>query len=76
MSIITQTNQEHSIGIDALCNALALPRATYYRNQKDDEKNISPAPIAPKNSLSGEEKEVILNLCVASDLLMKHLSNV
>lgn len=62
MSVITQVHQEHGISIDALCNALAFPRATYYRNQKDVEQNISSVTVAPKNSLSGEEKEVVLNL--------------
>ncbi len=62
MSIITQVNQEHSIAIDALCNALAISRATYYRNEKNDEKNISPITVTPKNSLSVEEKEEVLKL--------------
>jgi len=62
MSIITQINQEHSIAIDALCDVVAIPRATYYRNQQDDEKNNSAITIAPKNSLQEEEKQAILNL--------------
>jgi len=62
MSIITQINQEHNIAIDALCDAVAIPRATYYRNQQDDEKNSSEIVITPKNSLRDEEKQVILNL--------------
>ena len=62
MNIITQINQEHNIAIDALCDAVAIPRATYYRNQQDDEKNGSAIAITPKNSLQDEEKRVILNL--------------
>jgi hypothetical protein len=62
MNIITQINQQQDIAIDALCDAVAIPRATYYRNQQGEEKNISTIAITPKNSLRDGEKQAILNL--------------
>lgn len=63
MNIITQINQEHNIAIDALCDAVAIPRATYYRHQQGgEEKNSSTMASTPKNALRDEEKQAVLNL--------------
>lgn len=47
--------------MDALCAALSVPRATYYRHQIEKE-NIIKAPILSKNSLAKSEKKIILDL--------------
>ena len=47
--------------MDALCAALSVPRATYYRHQIEKE-NIIKAPILSKNSLEKSEKKIILDL--------------
>jgi transposase InsO family protein len=64
MSIITQTSRgEKSIAVDALCDALCVPRATYYRHQRGDREAHSVVPRkAPKNALSSMEKQRVLDL--------------
>jgi len=64
MSIITKTSQgEKSIAVDTLCDALCVPRATYYRHQHGDRDAHSVAPNkAPKNALSSEERQCVLDL--------------
>ena len=61
MSIITQINQDHNIAVDALCDAVAIPRSTYYRHQQSAEKNNLAIATAPKNSLRDEERQVVLD---------------
>lgn len=54
-------NESSGVAIDALCHALAVPRATYYRHQsKPHPSNHSQQ--APKNALSAQEKQQVLNL--------------
>lgn len=63
MKIITQANQEHGIAIDTLCDAINIPRATFYRHQNNQANKAAQAPlVAPKNALSAEEKQTVLNL--------------
>ncbi len=62
MSTITLVNQESSIPVDALCVALEVPRATYYRQQHRDERIALPRFKSPKNALSQDEKKVVLDL--------------
>ena len=47
--------------MDALCAALLVPRATYYRHQIEKKKIIR-APTISKNSLENAEKKIILDL--------------
>jgi len=62
MNIITQLSQENSIAVDALCHSLVIPRATYYRHQ-DNKIAVQTAPIKqPKNALSAEEEQIILEI--------------
>jgi putative transposase len=62
MNTITQLNDEKGAPVDGLCDALTIPRATYYwhLDNKEDEhreqKNIS------KNALNSEEKQIVLDL--------------
>jgi transposase InsO family protein len=62
MNTIRQLNHEQGAPVDTLCDALTIPRATYYWhvNSKEDEcieqKNIS------KNALNSEEKQIVLDL--------------
>jgi transposase InsO family protein len=62
MSDITLINQEKYIPIDALCHALEMPRATYYRHQKAKTDKAIKKPTPPKNALKLEEKQIILDL--------------
>ena len=68
MSIITQANLDTAISIDALCSALAIPRATYYRHldridqsQKVDLKIIVPKKLS-ENALSKQERQTVLDI--------------
>lgn len=59
MEQITQLNHEHNIPVDRLCDALAVPRATYYRRQD----TLSPAkPSPPGNAMAAEEKQMVLDI--------------
>lgn len=63
MQTITQMNHESQISVEALCDALLVPRATYYRHE--GEKTATTAEKKrpqPKNSLSEEEKQQVLDL--------------
>jgi hypothetical protein len=64
MMVITQVSQEKNVKVDALCDLLVLPRATYYRHQHDREiKPVSPSHAKPpKNALSGKEKQHVLDI--------------
>lgn len=62
MNAITSVNKESGIPIDALCKALGMPRATYYRHQYNDGEVEHSCRKSPKNALSGEEKQQVLNL--------------
>ena len=63
MSIITQLTQEKGIAVDALCNSLTVPRATYYRHQHDRQRaSVASRPKAPKNALSSEERQQVLDI--------------
>lgn len=62
MTAITFKNQENSIPLNALCEALGVSRATYYRQQHHDDQ-VTPARLKPlKNALSLDEKKVVLDL--------------
>ena len=75
MNIITQINQEHNIAIDALCDAVAIPRATYYRHQQGgEEKNSSTMASTPENVLRDEENKRSLTFYAAKELSIKHLT--
>jgi transposase InsO family protein len=72
MNLITQVHQKSSVPIDTLCKALLMPRATYYRHQqekqpctKDEQK------ILPKNALSPEEKQKIIELLHSEEFIDK-----
>ena len=62
MNTITQVTDEKNIPIDGLCNALKIPRATYYRHQCLEDVSAVPAPKPPKNALSNEEEQQVLDL--------------
>jgi putative transposase len=63
MQTITQMNHEGQINVEALCDALLIPRATYYRHER--EKTVATLKgkrPQPKNSLREEEKQQVLDL--------------
>lgn len=63
MSVITQASQERSVAVYSLCEALGMPRATYYRHQCNDAApRTDTIRQTPKNALSSEEKQRVLNL--------------
>lgn len=62
MNTITLTNKESGIAVHALCKALAMPRATYYRRKDRDKRVMFPSSRTPKNALSNDEKQRVLNL--------------
>lgn len=65
MNTIEQMNKTKGIAVDALCDALPLSRATYYRRQLSDtnSKPASQKPIAtPQNALRDDEKQRVLDL--------------
>lgn len=62
MNVIKQVSQEKNIAIDAFCNALEIPRATYYRYQNSKKPLTGSHLKSPPNALSDEEKQQILDL--------------
>ncbi len=64
MSIVTQVSQEKTVGVDPLCDALLIPRATYYRHERDTQPCCSEKEkkSSPKNTLSNDERQRLLDL--------------
>ena len=62
MNTITLISQEKNIPVSALCYAVAIPRATYYRHERDAESSVTFSYKPPKNALSREEKQQVLDL--------------
>ena len=63
MNVITEVNLTHDASLDTLCEALCIPRSTYYWYQ-DNLKNTDDksAKHVPKNTLSFEEKQRVLEI--------------
>jgi putative transposase len=63
MNTIALISQEKVIPVDALCYALNISRASYYRHLHDEmTPSIPSSPKPPKNALSDEEKQHVLNI--------------
>ena len=64
MELISQAVQNKSIGVDMLCSAMHISRATYYRHlgsRKYTQQEIL-VPSPPVNALNSQEKQGILDL--------------
>lgn len=60
MSMIEQHRQE--IGTLPLCQALEIPRASFYRQQTNDTSTVSPVPRQrPEHALSDSEQQTVLD---------------
>lgn len=57
-----QVNQERGIPVDALCSALGVPRATYYRHHGNDQQKSPAYRQPPKNAFGKEENQQVLDL--------------
>ena len=63
MNMIQTVNQEQGIPIQALCHALAIPRASFYRKNNTSESKRCPVESnVPENALNEKEKIVVLDL--------------
>ena len=63
MSAIKATSQCHDVAVHALCDALTLSRATYYRYQETQGKTACDKPKStPENGLSPKEQQAVLDL--------------
>lgn len=68
MNTISQVSKETSISIDALCVALVIPRATYYRHLDRIDSNLNEKiklvlpKKPPENALSNLEKQAVVDL--------------
>lgn len=62
MNTITQITEKKNIPIDALCKALEIPRATYYRHQHLDDTSAAITPKPPRNALRNEEVQQVLDI--------------
>jgi putative transposase len=63
MNAITQAHQENNVAIDTLCDALSVPRASYYRNQERKKaEHVRSCSKPPKNTLSDDEKLQVLDM--------------
>jgi putative transposase len=62
MDMITQASQEKKAAARSLCDALGVPRASYYRGLDDQETSSTTSYQAPKNALSSEEKQRVFDL--------------
>jgi putative transposase len=63
MDTITEINQTNDAPLDILCQALCIPRSTYYWHQ-DNIKNTreESEKRVPKNTLSYQEKQQVLDI--------------
>ena len=63
MNVITQVKQTHDAPIDTLCEALCMPRSTYYWHQENEKNKLNESSKRiPKNMLSDEEKQRVLDI--------------
>jgi putative transposase len=64
MDVITEVHQETHIAIDRLCEALLVPRSTYYFRQENQKNKSSKLveKIVPRNALSFNEKQQVITL--------------
>ena len=54
-----------------MCDALDIPRATYYRKQASDDTSAVAISKPPKNALSNEEKQEVLDLLHCEEFVDK-----
>ena len=59
MNTITEMNT-HAISVELLCDAVNIPRATYYRHVNKKEKPIRSIPV--HNKLDESEKKAVLDI--------------
>ena len=59
---ITNTNHQSGVPVAALCKALGVPRASYYRKHEDKATPATTSRQKPKNALSNDEKDKVLTL--------------
>ncbi len=52
--------QKYTAPVSALCNALDIPRASFYRAQTPKARTPSPRPT-PKHALTTKERDIVLN---------------
>jgi len=62
MSSINSVAKKQAISTQALCSALSIPRASYYRHFYSTKKCASQKVKTPDNALSAEEKNNIINI--------------
>lgn len=63
MNTIREMSEEENMAIDSLCEALNLPRASYYRYQARQKNTYSLVKKkVPNNALNSEEKQAVLDL--------------
>lgn len=62
MNAITSVHQKHQAPIQKLCKALGMPKGSYYRYNMDVDSSKPREKTAPRNSLSQEKKQVIMDL--------------
>ena len=58
MKDISQLSQQKAVATTILCDAVSLPRSTYYRHQQQSKKEII---YSPSNALSTAEKQCLLD---------------
>jgi putative transposase len=62
MNTITSVNKDAGIAVDALCYALEVSRATYYRHLYRKKIPAVSHYKPPKNALSGDERQQVLDI--------------
>jgi putative transposase len=63
MDTITTVNQTHDAPLDTLCEALCIPRSTYYWRQNNlQDTQARSKKHMPKNILSDKEKQQVLDI--------------
>ena len=72
MNTVTQFHQEKDIAVEALCTALSLPRASYYRHQAEEQADQTASCVkVPKNALSEVEKLKVLDILHSEQFIDK-----
>ena len=62
MDEINELSKGKNVTTVALCKAVSMPRATYYRQQKKEETSEKKAAFRPSNAIDNQEKNQIIEL--------------
>ena len=73
MASIAASKQAQGVPVSLLCQALALPRASYYRRNSTGSHKQPEHQVSPRNALSDEDRKTILGCVPKASTTVKYL---